>query len=205
MVKPRINIIIYRIFEYYVIMKIRRRFSSVTISGQFHDSGKSILLISNHNSWWDGLWASYVNTKILGRRFHFMILEEQLRKHPYFQFVGGFSVNKGSRDILETLRYTLEILNNPRNMVLLFPQGKLQSLYMRDFVFEKGAAALLKRAGEGIQVVMMAAMVDYFSRVKPGLFIYLEEYSPGSAESLEEAYNRFYHASMEKQLKREEP
>lgn len=205
MIKPQVNIIIYRIFEYYVILKIWCRFSSVTIWGQFHDSGKPILLISNHNSWWDGLWASYVNTKILGRRFHFMILEEQLRKHPYFKYVGGFSVNKGSRDVLETLRYMREILTHSRNMVLLFPQGKLQSLYIRDFVFEKGAAALLKRTGENIQVVMMATMVDYFSKVKPGLYIYLEEYSPDSAESLEVAYNRFYHTSMEGQLKREEP
>jgi len=202
MLKPRKNILIYRFFEHYVILKIKKRFSRVLLSGEFRDDRKPILLVANHNSWWDGLWASYVNTTLFGRKFHFMMLEDQLRKYPFFRYTGAYSVRKGSRDAYESFQYTLQLLRDPGNLVLLFPQGKLESLYVREFTFEKGADTIVRRVGEQIRVVMMATMVDYFSHVKPGLYIYLREYLPGSGETLEEAYNRFYAESLQAQTER---
>ena len=190
MLKPRKNILIYRFFEHYVILKIKKRFSRVLLSGEIRDDRKPILLVANHNSWWDGLWASYVNTTLFGRKFHFI------------RNTGAYSVRKGSRDAYESFQYTLQLLRDPGNLVLLFPQGKLESLYVREFTFEKGADTIVRRVGEQIRVVMMATMVDYFSHVKPGLYIYLREYLPGSGETLEEAYNRFYAESLQAQTER---
>lgn len=204
MLKNKKNILIYNFFEHYVMLKVNRHFSRFVVSGEVKDAGKPILLLANHNSWWDGLWASCVNTRLFRRRFHFMMLEEQLRKYAFFRYTGGYSVKKGSREVLESLHYTLELLKVPRNMVLLFPQGRLESLYVSDFHFEKGLEVLLGRAGESIQVVMMAALVDYFSEVKPGLYIYLREYLPGSGETPEAAYTRFYKECLSIQTGRRE-
>ena len=67
----------------------------------FNDRNLPVLLISNHISWWDGFWAMYINLKVLKRKFHFMMLEEQLRKYWFFNYTGGFSVNKKSKVFLK--------------------------------------------------------------------------------------------------------
>ncbi len=74
------------------------------------------------------------------------MLEEQLRKHMYLNKAGGFSVRKGSRSIVESLGYTAELLNDKNNLVLMFPQGRIESMHKQDFVFEKGIEYVLKKA-----------------------------------------------------------
>ena len=74
-----------------------------------------------------------------------MMLEEQLRRHWYFNYTGGYSVKKHSRSALESIDYTAELLTDPGNVVLLFPQGEINSLYKDTFVFEKGIERMLKK------------------------------------------------------------
>jgi len=205
----------------------------VVVTGEFHDDGKPILLLSNHMSWWDGFWANNLTRTMFRRRFHFMMLEEQLGKFSFFKYCGGYPVRKNSRQSVESLHYTLELLTHPQNLVLLFPQGKIESLYTRDFHFERGVDHVLKKAGDSIQVIFLACLVDYFSKAKPGLNLYFREYCPGGSpaenginevttcrvegfdrhasgkektvETPERAYNRFYAECLAQNLQRSEP
>lgn len=131
-----------------------------------------------------------------------MMLENQLRKHWYFNYTGGFSVKKSNRSIIESLKYASEILSDPGNMVLMYPQGRIQSSYTRDFIFEKGINTIIRNLNGGLQIIFMANLTDYFSDRKPGLYMYYQEYQnkDTSAEALQKAYNDFYLACIEKQL-----
>ena len=77
-------------FRFFSRISIRKRFEKVEFVGNLIDKEQPILLISNHISWWDGFWMIYFNEQRLKRKFHFMMLEEQLRKHWVFNFIGGF-------------------------------------------------------------------------------------------------------------------
>lgn len=160
-----------------------------------------MLLITNHNSWWDGLWVEWVNQQVFKRRFYFMMLEEQLRKFWFFNYTGGFSVKKNSKSIIESLAYTSELLTDRENLVLMYPQGKIRSIYDSDFHFEKGIEHVLKRLDNPVQLIFMVSLIDYFSNPKPGLFLYLKEYAETdlSIKAIQLNFSEFYQKCIELQ------
>jgi hypothetical protein len=204
-IKARHHPVIYPFFKFYAKWKILRNFETVCITGEYTEKGLPLLLIANHVSWWDGFWVNYLNQKLFKRKFYFMMLEEQLKKYPYFIKSGGYSVKKGYRSILESIRYTAEILKEPENAVLLFPQGKIQSVYQTSFIFEKGIEKILEKVDTQLQIIFIVNLTDYFSNPKPGLYIYHREYKGHNmkAATLQEEYNRFYYSCVSEQQKKE--
>lgn len=192
---------VYPFFKHFAVWLTNRKFKEFRISGNLYLKKQPLLLIANHVSWWDGFWAMYVNVKILHKKFHFMMLEEQLRKYWYFNYAGGFSVNKKKKSILETLSYTSELLNDNDNMVLMFPQGKIQTLHNQDFTFERGLSRLIKDQESSLHIVFMVNLIDYFSDAQPSVYCYLKEYNLGSftLDSIQKAYNIFYRECVERQ------
>ena len=187
--------VIYPFFQLYSRLKIKMHFHHVNIYHDFREKGLPILMISNHFSWWDGFWVVYLNLKLLHRKyFFFMMLEEELRKHMYLNKSGGFSVRKGSRSIVESLNYTAELLNDKNNLVLMFPQGRIESIYKNDFLFEKGIEYVMNKTGTRPQIVFLVNLIDYFSNQRPGLYMYLKEYNGTdiSTGNLQKEFNRYY-------------
>lgn len=199
-IRAKHHIILYPFFRNFVFLKMKRSFASCKLIGTVVDNGKAILWIANHVSWWDGIWVLWANEKLFGRKFHFMMLEEQLRKNWFFRYTGGFSVRKGTRSVMESLKYTAELLSNPKNMVLMFPQGKIQSMHRSQFSFEKGVEKILTKNLSEIQVVFQANFVDYLSKPKPVVYQYINKYEGAPRqEALEDAYNRFYTECLTRQ------
>ena len=199
-----------RLFLYfsnrYAVWKIKKHFDSIKIIGEFNEKNRPVLLISNHISWWDGLWAIYLNFKIIERKFHFMMLEEQLRKFWFFNYIGGYSINPKSKSIIESLRYTAELLSNKNNIVLVFPQGEIQSMHNQKIHFEKGIHYILKNIENQIQTLFIANFVDYYSKPKPTLNIYIKEvsYKNSGIEEIQNYYNSFYNECVEKQIQKQD-
>ncbi|MDD3430824.1 MAG: hypothetical protein PHF38_02200, partial [Bacteroidales bacterium] len=146
--------------------------------------------------------ALYLNQKVFKKRFHVMMLEEQLRKHRYFNYCGAYSVAKKSRSIIESLAYTNELLADAGNMVLYFPQGEIQSMHVREFSFEKGLTKVLEQQNNKFELVFMAAVCDYFSNKKASLWLYYKTINlrTDSNKSLSEQYSLFYAACMKQQI-----
>jgi 1-acyl-sn-glycerol-3-phosphate acyltransferase len=187
---------------YYAKWKIKRNFHNVIFSGDFHEKNLPLLLIANHVSWWDGIWAMYLNLNYFNRKFHFMMLEEQLKKNPVCNYVGGYSIKKGSRSMVESMQYTAELLADKKNMVLIFPQGEIQSLYNQSILFEKGLEHIVKKIRGNVQIIFMAGLVDYFSNPKPDLYIYFKEYllTDTELQQIQHDYNAFYTRCIDKNI-----
>lgn len=132
-----------------------------------------------------------------------MMEESQLRKYWFFNHSGGFSVQKNTRSIIETLNYSAELLSDCNNLVLLFPQGEIQSVYQQEISFGKGIERILHQCGQ-VEVIFQVLMTDYFSHPKPGLYIYLKEYRGENHDrnSLQEAFRQFYRESADRQIRR---
>ncbi|MBN2522035.1 MAG: lysophospholipid acyltransferase family protein [Bacteroidales bacterium] len=192
--------ILYTFFKLYTLWKIKRNFNSIVITGDHNNKDLPVLLISNHISWWDGFWAMYLNMKIFRRRFYFMMTEEQLKKYMFFNKTGGYSVKKGSKSVVESLDYTADLLSNGDNLVLIFPQGEINSLYARNFRFEKGLEYVLKKIRSKVHIIFTVNLPDYFSCTKPTVFMYFREYSGDSlfAPDIEKEYNLFYESCLVK-------
>jgi 1-acyl-sn-glycerol-3-phosphate acyltransferase len=204
-IKSKHHIFYYNWFRlYYAKWKVRRNFHEVTISGDFQEKNLPILLISNHVSWWDGIWAMYLNLVFFKRKFHFMMLEDQIKQFPVCNKVGGYSIKRGSRSMVESMQYTAELLADNRNMVLIFPQGDIQSIYNHTILFEKGLEHIMKKIGGRVQIIFMASLVDYYSNPKPGLFIYFREYCLSDTEltQIQHDYNAFYSQSIEANIQK---
>ena len=183
---------------------MKRSFHDIVIRSDVEDRGKPILLICNHNSWWDGIWALHLNQQVFGRKFHFMMLEEQLKKNWFFQYTGGFSVRKSNRSLVESLNYSAELLENTNNMVLMFPQGKIQSMHRTSFIFEKGIERILARTKKEVELVFEVNLVDYFSQAKPSVYLNATSYKGDySLNAIQEAYNDFYRQCIQEQEKKE--
>ena len=189
-------------FNVYIRYILESDFSSLNISGSYNDRRLPLLLIGNHSSWWDGFIPYELNRRLFRRRLYLMMLEEQLAKRRFFRRLGAFSVNPGSRSAAASVNYAVNILKDSNNMLILFPQGKLQSQYVNEMDFRKGWFRILERTGVPVHVLFMAVMTDYFSNRKPGLFIYLQDFPETENfvfSELAGSYNDFYSNCLEQQ------
>lgn len=205
--KAKHHHLIYPFFKGYSLWKIRNHFHEVKIIGDLIEKDLPVLIISNHLSWWDGFWVMYLNLKVFRRKFWFMMLEEQLKKHMFFNKTGGFSIKKGSRSIIETLDYTIGLLKNKENLVLIFPQGEIQSIQSRNIRFEKGIDHIISKVKGNIQVIFLVNMVEYFSNPKPTLYMHVCEYlipDKGITDT-EKAYRLFHEKVIAEYADKKEP
>ncbi|MFW6289565.1 MAG: lysophospholipid acyltransferase family protein [Mariniphaga sp.] len=181
---------------------MHRNFHSIEIKGNISDRGLPILVICNHVSWWDGIWALHVNQTLFHRKYFFMMLEEQLRKNWFLNYAGGYSIPGNSKGKLESIKYTLKLLHNPDNLVLMFPQGEIESMHKQHFSFKKGIAHILQRLENDVQVVFLVNITDYHANVKPTVYSFLDEYTGNhNLTEIEEKYNRFYLQCIAEQIK----
>lgn len=191
-------------FDWYSRIQLRRHFKQINLCGTFEDKGRPILVIANHFSWWDGFIQLWFNNKILRRKFHVMMLEEQLRKFMILNKGGAFSIRKNNRDIIESLQYASQLLKASSNLLVIFPQGEIQTLYKRDFVFKKGVEYIIRKAGaENIDILFNVNLTDYFSNKTPALNIYFEQYdiSKGAnIESIQHFFNEYVKECVDKQV-----
>ncbi len=203
-IKAKHNLFIYNFFKLYSLYKIRRSFRRVVTEGEFDDNGKAVVVIANHVGWWDGFWVMFLNLRVFRRRFHFMMLEEQLRKFWFFMYSGGFSVHRGSKSIIETINHAREIIEKSENLLLVFPQGRLESLYQTEIYFEKGIEKILSGKEDRIHLVFVASLVDYYNEQKPSLFIYFTEVKncAMTTGALRDRYKIFYDECRTKNIER---
>lgn len=190
-------------FEQYVRYMLRKHFSRISVSDFTPKTHLPVLILANHISWWDGFWVMHLNRLVFKKKFHVMMLEEQLLKYKAFNYAGAYSIHHQSKTIIESLQYTADLLTNPSHLVLMFPEGKIQSMHQKNIHFQKGIEKILKNIDKNqVQIVFVAHVIDYYSQPKPSLSIFMQEYCDQNflINDIESAYQTFYNQSIEKQL-----
>lgn len=202
MKKAKHHWFLYPFLQWYGRTRMKMHFSKIRMIGDIEKKELPVLLIANHFSWWDGFFIASLNQQKIGKRFHIMMEEKQLSENRFLNYGGVYSVRKQSKDVMESLKYTLELLTDSGNLVALFPQGKFESKYRHPLHFEKGLGWILKKLGSEVQFIFMANQVEYFDSVKPLLFMHFEEYdySGKTVDEIEKEYNQFYERCFSKNL-----
>lgn len=179
-------------------------FRKTTIVSKFSvPENQAVLLLQNHFSWWDGYWSYLLCRNIFHRRFHVMMLEEQLNKRLFLNRCGAFSIRKNNRDSLNSLKYSSEILSNSQNLLAIYPTGIMHSQHRQYQSFQQGINRIFSAENASFGVVLSAVLVDYFGFARPEIRIYLENYSgQRTAEAIEKAYHEFYQKCVDQQTEK---
>lgn len=160
-------------FARYMRYRIHKAFNRVVVMPFKPKPGHSVLLLCNHFSWWDGFFGNYLAYWHLKRKLFIMMQEDHLRKRMLFNLFGGFSIEKGSREMIKSLQYAAGLLNDPENLVVVFPQGELISNHATEIEIGIGIERLIKNIKGPCQVVYSCVLIDYFENLKPSAFIHL--------------------------------
>lgn len=160
-------------FARYMRYRIHKAFNRVVVMPFKPKPGHSVLLLCNHFSWWDGFFGNYLAYWHLKRKLFIMMQEDHLRKRMLFNLFGGFSIEKGSREMIKSLQYAAGLLNDHENLVVVFPQGELISNHATEIEIGIGIERLIKNIKGPCQVVYSCVLIDYFESLKPSAFIHL--------------------------------
>jgi len=194
MIKPAKHWLITPFFSLYIGWIIKRSFQAVNFNKVTLHPAKAVLLIPNHFSWWDGFLLYYLNKIHFKKQFRIMVLEETMREVKFFKYLGGFSVTKNSREVVESLQYAADLLNDPDNLVVIFPQGKLYSNFVESVNFEKGLFKITEMATADFQYLFAAAFTENFDQKKPSVSIGFKvmQRDDVSGDNLQNAYQQHY-------------
>ncbi len=201
MIKARHNRLYIWFFRNFFGLVHRFCFRKVTVIFEVSiPEDQSVLMFQNHISWWDGYWSYLLCWKTLRRKFHVMMLEDELLKRLFLNRCGVFSIRRNSRDFLNSLWYSSELLHDPKNLVTVYPTGALLSQHQQAIHFLKGIDRIVRDETGRFVIVLAVSLVDYFSAVRPEVRFYLKVYSgERTVEAIESAYCSFYQDCVSKQ------
>lgn len=202
MIKPQSNKIIHQFFSWYISRIIKSDFDRFEYNSIEIAEDRAVLLLANHFSWWDGFLLFHLNKIYIRKNFHVMILQDTAEKVKFLKYLGAFSIQKNAKSLMESLQYAGELLDQPENLVLIFPQGELYSSHSSTIQFEKGVSRIIAASKKQFQYIFAAVLTDYFDRRKPSVKIYLERWEAQEYNSLQvikNAYNKHYERSIKQQ------
>ena len=200
MIYPQKNKLIGWFFHYYIHYIIGRNFQQIDFEAVTVAPDKSVLMLANHFSWWDGFLIYWLNARLFKKKLYVMVLEETMAKTSFMKYLGAFSVKKNSRSVIDSLNFAASLLNDPQNMVLIFPQGRLYSNFTDAVYFENGLAKIIKQTKGNFQLVFAVTFIENFKYKKPVANLYLANRElSGEADELQKAYQEFYTEAKTKQ------
>ena len=202
MIYPGNNKLIRWFFNGYIRWTSGRNFYQVNYNQINIIPNKAILLLPNHYSWLDGFIYYHINRLLFKKKFHVMILEETIMQQRFMRHLGAFSISKNSRDMIQSLNYAAQLLHDPANLVLIFPQGKLYSNFIQQPVAESGLVRIIEQAGNNFQFVLAAGFTECLNHKKPAININLKQIDDiGGNVNISDAWQQHYSEAMARQTK----
>ena len=162
------------IFNPYTDRLLKKNFGNFYLVNDLPDLDNSagLIITPNHFSWWDGFIVDFISRKLIKRKIHVMMLEEQLNRYWFFNKVGAYSINiTNPVSMVKTLHYTRDIAGSNENFVVLFPQGKIQSLNEKSVSIKEGLKVLLDTVKFELYVLPMAVKFEYGNNKNPDIVV----------------------------------
>lgn len=157
-------------FTWYSRRYIRRHFHSlrVSLAGLPPDPrGLPLVLYSNHASWWDALVCLVAKQEFFpGHRAFAPIDAAMLKRYKMFRKLGFFGVEQNSgRGAVHFLRTAEAILQSPRALLAVTPQGRFADVRERPVQCEAGLGHLAMRVERALFVPVALEYVFWEERL----------------------------------------
>ncbi|RZL41669.1 MAG: glycerol acyltransferase [Pedobacter sp.] len=194
----------------FVTIFLRTRFNKIKINNLTIKPNHSYILMCNHFSFLDGFLAYYLTHQLFSKKkLYIMSVKKQMEKNWWLRYIGSFSIDPGKRSIDESFSYAADVLSKPGNVLLFYPQGNMESNYIRHIHFEDGLNQIIPQIKGKCQLIWSSNIMEYFESTKPSLDYNLldcgnnENYN---FEELKQNVNQHHRASIKKNFRfTEEP
>lgn len=164
------------LFRRYIHRALRRHFCSVLVAareglGQV-DPGRPLIVYLNHASWWDPLVSMWLGWKLFPNRSQYGPIDApQLRRYPFFQWLGVFGVEKASSSGARTfLKVAGNLLLESDSMLWVTPQGRFADVRERPPGLSRGISHLALRV-PGVQLLPLALEYGFGQERLPHIFL----------------------------------
>jgi len=157
----------------------KRRFHKIVVNNDIAiKPGCSYLLMCNHFSYADGFFAYYLCFKWIAERarlkgIYTMSLKKQMKRNWWLKYSGSFSVEPANRSVHESLNYAAAVLSEPGNLLVFFPQGRLESCHIRHIEFKDGIREIIAATKGNCQIIWSSNLIEYFESTKPSVYLNL--------------------------------
>ena len=161
------------VFDIYLKRLLRSSFKEFRVINElpkFYKS-KSLIVTPNHFSWWDGFFIYWLNKKMLNKKLFIMMLEEQLKRYWFFKKLGCYSIDPNdSRKMITSLKYTVDLISNPENLITIYPQGEIQPYEQRPIQLRNGIDFLSRKSENDFQILPLAFKIHYTNERLPMVY-----------------------------------
>ena len=188
---------------------LKLHFNKLAINPVTIKPNHSYLLMCNHFSYLDGVLAYHLANKTLWqpghmKKLYIMSVKKQMEKNPWLRYVGSFSVEPRRFSMVESFKYAAEVLSQPGNVLLFYPQAWLESCHVKTIHFEEGLNELVTRINGNCQLLWSSNIIEFFESPKPS--INFEMLDCGTAEAfdfemLKQQVNLHHRKSVEKNIR----
>lgn len=162
------------LYDIYITRLLKQNFNRFLQTNEFPNVNKesALIITPNHFSWWDGFFAAYYADKIIHRKIHLLMLEEQLKRYWFFNKVGAYSINiSNPKSMIETINYTADVLNDKNNFVVYYPQGKIESYDKRPPTLKEGIIKVVERIKIPTEILPVIFKIVYSTNKQPDILV----------------------------------
>ncbi|RYE50658.1 MAG: hypothetical protein EOP48_19395 [Sphingobacteriales bacterium] len=124
--------------------------------------------------------------------------------NPWIKRFGCFSIDPGRTTVNESLDHAAELLSTPGNLVLIFPQGNLESSHVREIVIKDGIDYIIPRIKNNCQLIWSSNITEYFESLKPSVYFHMLDCGTNmdfELGTLKEKINRHHKEAIQKQFR----
>jgi len=158
------------VFDIYLKRLLKKSFNDFRIINDLPetDKSKSLIVTPNHFSWWDGFFIYWANKKIFNRKLYVLMLEGQLKRYWFFKKLGCYSIDlNDSRKMIASLKYTMDLLLKPNNLVTIYPQGEIHAYDEKHIVLKEGIDFITMKSTVDFQLLPIAFKIHYTNKRLP--------------------------------------
>jgi 1-acyl-sn-glycerol-3-phosphate acyltransferase len=159
---------------------------------------RPVLILCNHQSWWDGVLLFILHQKIWKASFFAMMLFDELKKRKFLTLLGAFSIQKNHRSMFESISYASKLLRSS-NHVVVFPQGRLESPYKNHLSLGKGIQKLIELAPRETEIWALSIHYSSTVGVRNQCHIYAQPLDSKNPTQIAQEWNQFHSNCVETQ------
>ncbi|NWF90366.1 MAG: 1-acyl-sn-glycerol-3-phosphate acyltransferase [Ignavibacteriaceae bacterium] len=163
-----------RVYDFYEPWLLKSNFQNFYLINDFPQipANEGLIITPNHFSWWDGFFIDYTLRFFSSRKIYILMLEEQLKRYWFFQKVGAFSINpQNPKSIKETLDYISEVVSDPNNVLLFYPQGEIDDYAKRPLKVKDGLKTILNMSPAIVNILPVAFKIKHGNTKKPDILV----------------------------------
>jgi 1-acyl-sn-glycerol-3-phosphate acyltransferase len=162
------------LYDFYVPRLLKSNFQNFYSTNEFPQvtDYEGLIITPNHFSWWDGFFIDYTVKRFSERKIFLLMLEEQLKRYWFFQKVGAFSINpQNPKSIRTTFEYISDVLSDPKNVLLFYPQGEIEDYVKRPLKVKEGLKTILNLTQTKVNILPAAFKIKHGNTKKPDLLV----------------------------------